>query len=190
MSRRTTVVLSVLAAIAVIVFAAPLFTRYRLPTPPEGVRCYTNTVTMPVSPGANGWPGKGFQVCQFVKLRSGEIAAPVLQVVRPNYRGFMGGVRHDPRWISTFAYMGDGQAVLELPVASEIDSHSVLVRRLMNGDETATHPWRVWTFVAVGSGKELVMPPFETMPLFSDSLPPDLLEKNHKAEAFVSQLDR
>lgn len=172
------------------VLATALFTRESVPTPPAGVRCYTNTLRVIVSPGAHGWPGKGFQVCQFVKLRSGEIDAPLLRIVRPNYRGFMGGVRYDPQWENTFAYMGDRQALLDLPVANEIDFHFVLVRRLLSGDDNSANPWRIWEFGPDLAGKELAMPPFETMALLSDPNLGDLLEKDRLASVFVSQLDR
>jgi hypothetical protein len=162
----------------------------RQPNAPVGVHCYTKTERVPVTP-TNGdeWRKPGYQVTQFAQLRSGEIVAPILRVVRPNFRGFMGGVRHDPIWEETYHAMGEGQAKLDLPIDDEIEKYIVLVRRIPTSDNPGEGPWRIWVFGPQDLSRDLVMPRYDNMEPFSNRKDADdLLQKDRTAKAFALDL--
>lgn len=189
---KKVVVLGMLAVVGIGLIVAITFWTMteRQPNAPEGVRCYTKTERVPVSPtDANEWKKPGYQVTQFAKLKSGEIVAPILRVIRPNFRGFMGGVRHDPVWEETYHAMGEGQAKLDLPLDTGIESYIVLVRRIPTNDNPGVDPWRVWMFDPQDLGRGLVMPRFDNMELFSNRRDAnELLLKDRAAKEFAMDL--
>jgi hypothetical protein len=187
-------VLGVLALTGVALVLTLSLWSYRegYPDAPDGVRCFDKTESVPVSQGDNvGWIKPGYQVRPFVRLKSGEIVAPVLRVVRPNFRGFLGGVRHDPTWEANPHFLGDGQAKLDLPVHVDIDQDLVLVRRVRSAELSGQDSWRLWVFGPEDGRRGLVMPRFETMELLGDRKDAAaLLEKDQKASAFATQLNQ
>lgn len=177
-----------IAAICVVAAVASWAYIEEQPNPPDGVRCYTMTERVPVSP-LDRWEKPGFQVTQFAKLRSGEVVAPILRVVRPNYRGFMGGVRHDPIWEGAFRYLGERQAWFEIPIDDEIEHYIVFVRRLATHEKPGDTAWRTWVFVSDDTGRKLIMPSFDRMePLSSRKDASALLEKHKIAKTYAMEL--
>jgi hypothetical protein len=160
------------------------------PNPPQGVRCYVKTERVPVSPtDEDEWKKPGYQVTQFAKLKTGEIVAPILRVDRPNFSGFMGGVRHDPVWEETYHAMGEGQAKLDLPIDDGIESYVVLIRRIPANENPELDPWRVWTFDQQDVSRGLLMPRFSKLELFANRKDAnDLLQKDRMAKEFAMEL--
>lgn len=191
---KKNVVVGILAVAGIGLIGAIAFwaTTKRLPNSPDGVRCYTKTERVPVKPTDGGeWRRPGYQVTQFAQLKSGEIVAPILRVIRPNFRGFMGGVRHDPVWEATYHAMGEGQAKLDLPLDAEIENYIVLVRRIPTDDSPGVDPWRVWNFNLQELNRGLVMPRFDNMELFSNRKDAtDLLRRDQSAKEFAMDLTK
>ena len=188
--RKKMLVAVLLCGVLLVAVVAAWATRDTRPIPPSGVRCFTTTIRLPVRPAdRTGWSKPGFQVTQAAKLKSGEIIAPVLRVMRPNFRGFMGGVRVDPIWEATYHSLGEGQAKLDIAVDEDIDQYIILVRRVPTAERRGDDPWRVWTFGPEDITNEIVMPGFDAMePLSTRQDAADLLEKDRIARAFASEL--
>jgi hypothetical protein len=188
-SMRMKVAAGVLIAIAVLGTILVLWYREHEPTPPEGVRCFRNVKRIVVRPNREGWGKAGYQAVQFVKMKSGEVLSPVLRVVRPNFRGFMGGVREDPTWETTFHFLGEGQAKIEVPVHEQIDEHLILVRILPDRGARADGPWRVWTLNVNQIDAEITMPRFGSLDMYSDRKDlGDLEDLNRRGEEFAMYL--
>jgi len=164
------------------------------PKPPDGVRCFENTQEIAVRPNdPEEWNQRGYQQMQFARLKSGEIVAPVLQIVRPNFRGLMGGVRHDPVWECQVHFLGGGQGRIDIPVDSEIDLHIILIRRLDGPGKLGGDPWRVWEIdtIVLRNAGFVVLPRIETLEIFDNREDKNaMLARQNAGAEFAEKLER
>ena len=124
-----------------------------------------------------------------VQLKSGEVAAPLLRVVRPNFRGFMGGVRYDPIWEGTFQALAANQPKLDIPADAEIDRHIVLIHRIRPDEAEEDDVWRIWAFTPAEAADGLAVPDVSKQKRLVDEPEAEAwLTKLQRAEEFVMVL--
>ena len=161
------------------------------PEPPAGVRIFEETKRVSVS-GRDPLEWKnGYQMKQFIKLRSGEIVAPILQVQRQRRSGFMGAIRTDIVLEDTFHYLGGRRPKIEIPIADDIDRFVLLVRRLDGIGQLGTDPWRYWEASPEDIDDGFTMPHIETLELFDDRKDAaELLDKEKRLGRYENRNDR
>jgi len=152
---------------------------------------FTETKRLPVTERDPAEWKKGYQVKQFIRLTSGEIIAPILQVERPRFRGPGGSVRAELVLESTFHFLGEGQAHIHIPLADDIDQFAILIRRLEGRGALGDDPWRFWQVSPKEVSNGFVMPNIETLGLFRDRKDAtDLLEREDRLKEYQARNDR
>jgi len=166
------------------------------PKPPPGVQCFPKTARIDAQPTDRDEWTIGYNIKQVaVKLKSGDKVAPILRVIRPNFRGFMGSVRTDPIWECQSHFLGEGQAYFDLPLDADIEEYILGLRRIEGVGKPGNDPWHVWMVsqkkVGMSGSGTLIVPRVEGLALLDDNNDAkDLLEKYESAERFASYLRR
>ena len=143
-------------------------------SPPSGVQRFSKIVETDITPTEPDpqWK-RGYQILPFVKMTSGEIVAPIVQVERPRRSGPMSAIRYERVWETGITAVGDGDRAIILPADLEIAEYILLVRPLSElGTGGDSLPWRVWAVeaekVAGEKASRLMLPKLTSLELLSD----------------------
>ncbi len=185
----------ILAGAIAVTCVAIVFIASRKKPPPTGVERFSKSVRVEfvASDPADAQWKLGYDLVVFAKLSNGEIVAPVVQVERPRFSGFMGGIRVERVWEATSHGIHQRQPAENFPVHDKITQYDLLVRQRASTDQ-AVPEWRIWLVpvdrVRGHESATLQLPDIQSLPLLSERADQAaLLAKERAAREYVYYLD-